>query len=66
VAENKNIGNIASVTHSKSCQLRMNVVQAMPQAANANASSNANGKHSNAHHECSKPIAVITTRNAVE
>ena len=50
--------------HSKSCQMRMNVVQAMPTAANANPASAATGSTSTAHHEETRPVTTMKTRNA--
>ncbi len=43
MAENRNSGTLTRVTNSKSCQLRMNVVAAIPAAANANPVSTAAG-----------------------
>ena len=63
--ENKNIGRVASVTNSKCCQLRMNVVAAIPPAANANPMSSAVGSASTAHHECTSCMASMTIMNAV-
>ena len=44
----------------------MNVVAAMPTAANANATSSATGNASNAHGETMSPIPSITARNPAE
>src|ERR1044072_7348941 len=62
VVENRNIGISASCTRSKCCQERMNVVHAMPTAANENATSNAAGRASSAHAEAIRPIASMTVR----
>ena len=46
---------------SKSCHVRMNVVAAMPAAANANASSVAAGTAKIAHGDSTRPSTRITT-----
>ena len=66
MVENRNIGRIASWTNSKSCQPRMNDVQAIPTAANARPMSIVAGSASSAHHEVIRPSAAITIRNATE
>jgi hypothetical protein len=66
VAENKNIGMIASWMNSKSCQLRIQVVAAIPAPANAYPISTAAGSASTAHHDSTRPIAAITTTNIAE
>ena len=64
MVENRNIGSVASVMYSKSCQLRMYVVAAMPAAANANPVSTAAGSAASAQYEWISPMAAMTTRNA--
>ena len=66
VAENRNIGSVARVTNSKSCQLRMNVVSAMQMPPNASPISSAAGTTSTAHQDDTRSIATITRRNAAE
>ena len=66
MVENRNIGRIASWTNSKSCQLRMNDVQAMPTAAKASPISIVAGRASSAHHDSISPMTSITSRNAAE
>ena len=51
---------------SKSCQELMYVVSAMQTAPNAKPISSVAGNASTAHHECTRPIATITTRKAAE
>src|SRR5690349_18921641 len=64
VAENRNSGTLTRVTYSKSCQLRMNVVAAMPAAAKANPVSSAEGSTPTAQGDLSRPITSITAVNA--
>ena len=66
VAENRNIGTIASWMYSKSCQDFMNVVSAIPAPANANPISQVAGQASTAHHDETSPIAAITTTKPAE
>ena len=66
VAENRNIGIVASETYSKSCQLRMYVVSARQAPANAKPISSAAGSASTAHHDSTSPIAAITARKPNE
>ena len=62
--ENRNIGSVARVTYSKSCQLRMNVVAAIPVAANANPMSRTTPMSNTASGEWISPMASITIMNA--
>ena len=66
VAENRNIGMVASETYSKSCQLRMYVVSARQAPANAKPISSAAGSASSAHQDSTSPIAAITPRKPNE
>src|SRR5262249_55366530 len=50
-------------THSKSCQLVMNVVNANPTAANANPTRVAAGSANTAQPEPTRPMTSITSRN---
>ncbi len=51
------------LTRSKSCQERMNVVAAIPQAAKANPIRRAAGNARIPQNEGMRPMAAITTRN---
>ena len=64
MVENRNIGTLIRVTNSKSCQLRMNVVAAMPAAANANPVSTAAGSTPIAQYEWNRPMTSMTQVNA--
>ena len=58
------MGKVARVTNSKSCQLRMKVVAAIPAAANAKPISSAAGSAAMPQMECTRPMASMTTRKA--
>ena len=47
---------------SKSCQLRMNVTAAIPAPANAKPMNTVAGSASSAHHDSTRPSAVITVK----
>src|SRR6266542_4095244 len=57
---------IETCTTSKSCQLRIQVVSAIPAPANAYPISTETGSASTAHQEPIRPIASITTTNIAE
>ena len=65
MVENRKSGRLTSVMYSKSCQLRMKVVAAIPAAANANPVSTAAGRASAAQYDLARPIARMTTMNAI-
>ena len=66
VPENRNIGRTTSWTRSKSCQVFMNEVAAIPTAPNANPMSNADGIARITHGEDARPRTSITTRKPTE
>src|ERR1039458_2646997 len=66
VPEKRNMGRIASMTRSKSCQLRRYVHAAMPAHANARDVRIAVGRHSSAHGDWVSPSAHMHTRKLVE
>jgi hypothetical protein len=65
VAEKRNIGMIAMLMKSKSMNERMKVVAPSDAPAKPKPMSTAAGMASTPHHDSTRPITVITTRNAV-
>ena len=61
--ENRNIGRTTSWIRSKSCQVFMNDVAAMPTAPNAKPRSSAAGTARMTHGETTRPKTTITPMN---
>src|SRR3974377_354134 len=64
--EKRNMGRSASMTRSKSCQLRRYVHAAIPALANASETRNATGRQRIAHGDWVSPSAHMHTRKLTE
>src|SRR3954468_3539765 len=64
VPENRNNANCPDAIRSKSCQLRMNVVSAIPNPPNANPTSTEAASATNAGPDVVRPITTMITRKA--